>query len=67
MPFRTHKGLRVRTGYTCILLTDFFVAPTPSIARAYMGLGVKNLFRGAPMPIWTYKGLGVIHRSFCVT
>ncbi len=43
MPFRTYKGLCVRTGYTCILLTEFFVAPTPSIARAYMGLGVKTI------------------------
>ena len=53
MPFRTYKGLRgatplplrlcVRTGYTCILLTEIFVAPTPSTARAYMGLGVKTI------------------------
>ena len=43
MPFWTLKGLRVRTGYTCILLTEFFGAPTPSKARAYMGLGVKTI------------------------
>ena len=43
MPLRTYKGLCVRTGYTCILLTVIFVAPTPSIARAYMGLGVKTI------------------------
>ena len=43
MPFRTYKGLSVRTGYTGILHTEFFGAPTPSRARAYMGLGVKTI------------------------
>ena len=78
---RTDMGLGVKKRLIRVF-TGFGGAPTPSKARTHMGLGVSSRhictvdcaimsicflsFFIAPLPIRSYVGLGVNHRTFVV-